>query len=155
MDMIYEINANLLEYPLDGIIHQANCMCCFGGGIAAQIKRKYPELYEADINYGRAGDISKLGSFSTVKCHDGKQGYNLYGQYGYGVDRRQTNYEAVYTGLVGIAQHAIQGNVMRLGLPKNMGSCLGGGNWLIIKSIIDVVFDTDSGIDLYICNYEG
>lgn len=153
--MITEVDANLLEYPLDGFLHQANCFCTMGAGIALSIKNKYPELYKADIQFGKRGDSSKLGKFSTVKCHDDKQGYNMYGQYNMGMGKRQTNYEAVYNGLQGIVQHAIQANIIRLGLPKNMGCVLGGGDFRIIRAIIDVIFDADSGIELYICNYQG
>jgi O-acetyl-ADP-ribose deacetylase (regulator of RNase III) len=153
--MIHEIDANLLEHPLDGFLHSCNCFHIMGGGIARFIKEKYPELYKADLMHGRRGDVSRLGKFSTVKCHDDKQGYNMYGQYNFGMEKRHTNYEAVYTGLLGIAQHAIQANIIRLGLPKNMGCRLGGGSWSIVRSIIDVVFDSNCGIDLYICNYEG
>ena len=153
--MIHEIDANLLEYPLDGFIHSCNCFHTFGGGIALRIKNKYPELYKADIQHGRKGDHTRLGQFSTVKCHDDKQGYNMYGQHNFGMEKRHTNYEAVYTGLQGIAQHALQTNVIRLGLPKNIGCVLGGGDFRIVRVIIEVVFDSDSGIELYICNYQG
>lgn len=153
--MITEVDVSLLEYPLDGFIHSCNCFHTFGAGIALAIRNKYPELYDADIKHGIRGDRSRLGKFSTVKCHDDKQGYNLYGQYNFGGLGRNTNYEAVYTGLVGIAMHAIEYNVVRLGLPKNMGCRLGGGEWSIVKAIIDVVFDKDSRIELYICNYDG
>lgn len=152
--MIIEIDANLLEYHLNGFIHSCNCFHTFGGGIALRIKQKYPEIYQADIKHGRRGDISRLGKFSTCKLHDGKQGYNLYGQYQYGLQQRHTNYEAVYTGLQGIARHAVENNIMTLGLPRNMGCRLGGGSWPIVRAIIDDIFDTDSGLTLYICNYD-
>jgi len=153
--MIHEVDVSLLEYPLDGFIHQCNCFHTMGGGIALAIRNKYPELYEADVKHGRKGDHARLGKFSTVKCHDDKQGYNMYGQYNFGGWDRNTDYEAVYNGLVGITRHAVEANVIKLGLPKNMGCRLGGGDWRIVRAIIDVVFDTDSGIELYICNYDG
>ena len=65
--MIHEFDVNLLEYPLDGFIHSCNCFHTFGAGIALQIKRKYPELYEADAKHGPAGDRNRLGTFSTIK----------------------------------------------------------------------------------------
>jgi len=152
--MIFEFeNTNLLEHTLDGFIHQANCFHTMGAGIALSIKNKYPELYQADIKHGRRGDISKLGSFSTVKCHDDKQGYNLYGQYNFGGWARNTNYEAVYNGLVKIKQHAFENNVFKLGLPKNMGCRLGGGSWRVIRVIIDDIFESwDNSI--HICSYD-
>lgn len=151
--MINEVDANLLEYPLDGFIQSCNCFHTMGGGIAAVVKAKYPELYKADLLHGRKGDISRLGKFSWVKCHDNKIGYNMYGQYNFGTWARQTNYEAFYTGLLAIKEHAISNNVKRLGLPKNMGCVLGGGSWLIVYAMISDIYDIP-GIELYICNYE-
>lgn len=152
---IFEVDANLLEYPLDGFIHQCNCFHTMGGGIALRIKQKYPEAYKADLAHGKCGDRSRLGQYSVVKAYDDKYIYNMYGQYDLGTNKRHTNYEAVYTGLTEIARHAILANVKRIGLPKNMGCRLGGGSWDIVKAIIDHVFDKDSGIQLYICNYDG
>ena len=152
--MITEVDANLLEYPLDGFMHQANCMHVMGGGIALQIKNKYPELYKADIMHGHKGDRARLGKFSTIKCHDDKQGYNMYGQYNLGTWARQTNYEAVYNALVSIRDHAEDNNVIKLGLPNGMGCVLGGGSWRVIRAIIDDIFDNWVN-ELYICNYAG
>ena len=152
--MITDVDVNLLEYPLDGFMHQANCFTTMGSGIALAIKNKYPELYKADVDYGRKGDSSKLGKFSTIKCHDDKQGYNIYGQYNFGGWTRNTNYEALCTGFAGVRDHAMANNIIRLGLPKNMGSVLGGGDWRIVRSIVEVVFEKFTG-ELYICNYKG
>lgn len=152
--MITEIEANLLEYPnIQAFSHCANCFQTFGSGIAYQIKLKYPELYKADLAFGRKGDNGKLGKFSFAKLHDGKMGYNLYSQYNFGMEKRHTNYEAVYTGLESIARHAIEYNIVSIGVPKLMGCDRGGGNWTILRAMLDVIFDTDSGIDLYICSY--
>ena len=151
--MIHEIDANLLEYPLDGFIHQCNCFHVMGGGIAFRIKQKYPELYQADVEHGPIGDKSRLGWFSTVKCHDDKQGYNLYGQYQFGMEKRHTNYDAVFHGLYNICGHATCNNILKLGLPKNMGCRLGGGSWIIVRAIIEEVFGGWPN-DLYICNYD-
>lgn len=153
--MIIEVNANLLEHTLDGFVHSCNCFHVMGGGIALTIKNKYPEMFEADMKHGRRGDITRLGTFSTVKCYDDKQGYNMYGQYNLGTWTRQTNYEAVYTGLVGIRNHAFANNVLKLGLPRNMGCVLGGGSWNIVRAIIDDVFDVTDSPELHICNYQG
>ena len=150
--MIIEVTENLLEYPLDGFIHQANCFQTMGSGIAYSIKKKYPELFQADLNHGRSGDNSRLGKFSTVKCHDDKQGYNLYGQYNYGCHKRQTNYEAVYSGLSLIKEHAMNNNILKLGLPKRMGCVLGGGSWAVVEAIIKDIFENYTN-DLYICDY--
>lgn len=151
---IVEIDANLLEYPLDGFMHQANCMHTMGGGIAARIKAKYPEAFKADLSHGRRGDPTRLGKFSWVKAHDDKIIYNLYGQYNLGMWYRQTNYEAVYNGMTLIRKHAIENNVLRLGLPRNMGCRLGGGSWNVVSAMVYDIF-LGHPINIFICNYDG
>lgn len=151
--MIHEIDANLLEQPLDGIVHQANCFHTMGGGIARFIKEKYPEAFTADLKTRRA-DISKLGTFSVAVLPSNFHVFNLYGQYNFGMEKRHTNYEAVYKGLYSICAYATSNGLTKLGLPKNMGCRLGGGSWIIVRAIIEEVFGVWQG-DLYICNYEG
>jgi O-acetyl-ADP-ribose deacetylase (regulator of RNase III) len=150
---IIEVDANLLEYELDGFGHQCNCFHTMGSGIAASIKAKYPEAFKADLSFGRRGDNTKLGKFSFVKTYDEKFVYNLYGQYSMGGWKKQTNYEALYNALTGVKEHAINNLVKRLGFPRNMGCVLGGGDWRVVKALIESVFDGDPEITIYICNY--
>ena len=154
MSNIFDIDFNLLEYPLDGFGHQANCFHTMGAGIAASIKTKYPEAYKADIAFGRRGDLAKLGKFSVAKTYDEKYVYNLYGQYNTGGWKRQTNYEALYNALEGVRTHAYNNFVKRLGFPKNMGCVLGGGDWKVVDSLIRSVFEGNVDFEIYICNYQ-
>ena len=150
--MIHEINANLLEYPLDGIIHQANCHHTMGGGIAARIRAKFPEAYEADCETP-CGDKAKLGTFSVAVLPSNFHIYNMYSQFCIGTGK-MTRYDAMDDGLRSIEKHAISNGLQRLGLPKNMGCVLGGGDYRIVRAIIECVF-SESPLDLYICNYNG
>lgn len=150
---IIEVDANLLEYDLDGFCHSCNCFCTFGAGIAASIKKKYPEAYEADLTFSRRGDASKLGKMSVAKTRDEKYVYNLYGQYSMGGWKRQTNYEALYTSLEKVKEHALNNMVKKLGFPRNMGCALGGGDWRVVNVLIESVFSGEENIEIYICNY--
>ena len=149
--MIIEREMNIFDCDAQAIIHQANCQNTMGSGIAKQIRAKYPEAYEADCKT-TAGDINKLGKFSWVQAHDGKFIYNCYSQFRYGRETRHTNYEAMYTGLSSIKNHAESKNLTRLSLPHNMGCMLGGGSWHIVRAIIEEVFDQSNTL-LYICKY--
>jgi len=149
--MIVYIDINIFDCDAQAIIHQANCQNTMGSGIAKQIREKYPEAYEADCKT-TAGDYNKLGKFSWVKAPDGKYIYNCYSQFRYGREKRHTNYEAIYTGLSSIKEHAISNQLYALSLPHNMGCMLGGGSWKIVNSIIEEVFD-NADIKLYICRY--
>ena len=150
--MIIRKDCNIFDGGAQGIIHQANCENTMGSGIAKQIREKYPEAYEADCKTTR-GDRLKLGSFSWVRGHDGVYIYNCYSQYFYGRDQRQTNYEAVYTGLRAILGHAETNDLTSLSLPYNMGCMLGGGSWKIVNAIIEDLFE-NSPMELYICRYQ-
>lgn len=154
--MIHEVDANLLEYPLDGIIQQSNCMHIMGGGIALRIRNKWPEAYEADCQTPKA-DPKKLGTFSVAILPSNFHIYNMYSQYDIGFGRK-TDYGAVVKGLEAIRDHAINNGLQKLGLPKYMGCRLGGGYWPVVRAIIEEVFGNDglnSPLSLTICNYEG
>ena len=150
--MIKEVEANLLEYPVDGIIHQANCFHTMGGGIALRIKQRFPEAYEADLKT-KAGDSNKLGDFSVAVLSSNLHIYNVYGQYTFGMGR-QTRYDALYDGLAAVERHARENGLQKLGLPKRMGCVLGGGSWTVVEAIIKDIFE-HSPLELHICDYGG
>ncbi len=150
--MIVRKDCNIFDGGAEGIIHQANCQNTMGSGIAKEIRARYPEVYEEDCKT-KAGDYSKLGTFSWVKTNDGKfYIYNCYSQFRYGREQRHTNYEAIYTGLTSIKDHASKNELTTLSLPHNVGCMLGGGSWNIVRAIIQDIF-YDSNINLYICKY--
>ena len=150
--MIHEIDTNLLTYPLDGIIHSCNCFHIMGGGIALRIKNKYPEAYAADCKT-EWGDKDKLGTYTVAVLPSNFHIYNMYGQYDIGMGKR-TSYDAFWSGLLNIERSARENGLVKIGLPKNMGCRLGGGEWTIVRAIIEVIF-AESPLELYICNYEG
>lgn len=137
--MITEINKNLLELgEAEVIIHQANCFHTMGTGIAKAIKEMYPEAYEADLRTDR-GRPSKLGeiSYATRKLIEfpyERHIVNLYGQFYYGRKMRYTNYEAVAIGLARIKK-MFENKV--LALPFKMGCNNAGGDWRVVRAIIE------------------
>lgn len=159
--MIYFLdNTNLLiwfetQTGVCGIIQSCNCFHTQGAGIAKQIRDRYPEAYDADRKT-KYGDKGKLGTFSvaTIKNDPLKLVYNLYGQHEYGRTGRHTSYDAVVNGLEKIKIHAIANGLTRVGMPKWMGCCLGGGSWRVVWSIVQDVFEKEDSLDLFVCNYD-
>ena len=149
--MIINVTRDIFKQESDAIIHQCNCFGVMGGGIAATIRKNYPEASKADTDT-KCGDKAKMGHYSCVKAHDGKYIYNLYSQYRYGNDARHTNYESFYTGLNAIKGHMINIELNTASLPWGIGCGLGGGSWNIINAIIEDIF-SESPIVLYICKY--
>ncbi len=153
-------NTNLLRWLVGqnesaGMFHQANCFHTMGAGIARQIKEKFPEAYKADCRDSINGDRGKLGTFTYAEADffPGKFIYNLYSQFTFG-HGKQTLYDPMVEGLEKLRIHAISKGLTKLGMPYNMGCTLGGGNWSIVKAIVNSVFLEDPEIDLYICKYE-
>ena len=139
---VYIAEGDLLKSDCNAIAHQANCFGKMGAGIARQIRLRYPEAYEADLNFRLpVGSRERLGHYSWCWVDGGSRLVaNLYGQYGYGPGRH-TDYDAFETALSRLVETLIliqpQLNVKyKLGLPFGIGAGLAGGNWTQIFSII-------------------
>lgn len=149
--MIKIQDINIFDFDAACIIHQANCHCRMASGVAAQIHRLYPEAVEAD-NATRSGDATKLGTFSHATGKDGKIIYNLYGQFNFGNQIRQTHYEGFYRAMDAIYKDVVAKKLTTASVPYNIGCGLAGGSWKIVSAIIDEIWHR-SDIDLTICRY--
>ena len=67
--MIY-VKGNLLESPVHIIAHQVNCLGIMGGGIALQIKNKWPKVFE---EYKEFIETNINKAFIPVKAILGKR----------------------------------------------------------------------------------
>lgn len=57
---------NILDQTdLNFIVHQANCFCCMGGGVAFALSKCWPEVARVD-NKTEYGDIKKLGTYTVA-----------------------------------------------------------------------------------------
>jgi len=144
-----EIKGDLIELAKQGkfdvIVHGCNCFNTMGSGIAPQIKNAFPEAWEVDQKTSY-GDYNKLGTFSKAK-HGDLTIVNAYTQYRYGRDKIHLSYDALRQCLKGIKSE-YKGK--RIGLPL-IGAGLGGGDWKLIKSMID---DELEGMDITIVHYK-
>lgn len=138
--MIKYIQGDLLEAPQKVIVHQCNCQGVMGSGVAFQIRRKYPSVYNV---YMKGLSHSKLGDFIPAKV-DGKIFINLLGQDHFlprGVCH--TDYAAVRKALESLKDYCDDD----LAMPK-IGCGLGGGDWKIMSALIEEIF-TDRDVYVY------
>jgi O-acetyl-ADP-ribose deacetylase (regulator of RNase III) len=161
--LIYKDGNLLFAKDVQVIGHQANCQNTFGSGIARTIREMYPDAYKADC----AATLSKtntLGNFSVgyipftsgANKHDNQIAliYNLYGQNLFGKGTRQTNYDALYSALEGMANELTENGMdlpaPSVGFPYKMGSDRGGGDFRIVERLIEVAFtDYPSDVIIY------
>ncbi|HHX8537458.1 TPA: macro domain-containing protein [Vibrio alginolyticus] len=133
------IDGDLLKLALGGrfdvIIHGCNCFCVMDGGIAKTIKSLFPEAYDVDCDT-KVADKGKLGSYSSVKIFRGDVSFylvNAYTQYDYRGNKVNVNYDAIQKVFEKISKEF---DGLKIAYPK-IGAGLGGGNWAVIKDIID------------------
>lgn len=139
-------NFDLCDAKTDVVAHCANCFNTQKSGVAAALKKKYPQIEQIDSQTMK-GDKNKLGTISFIQLNSlekPKFGANLYGQYYYGTERRQVNYEAIYRALEELKGEMSDRSLTSVAFPYNMCSALAGGDFRIIDVMIKVVFeDTD------------
>ena len=138
-----EVTGDLIKMALAGkfdvIVHGCNCFHTMGGGIAAQIKRQFPEAYTADLST-RNGSKEKLGTISLYHIKREVEGkpvkfyvVNGYTQFDFGTDKMNVDYTAVLE-----VFHTVKKKFhgLRIGYPM-IGAGLAGGDWTVISKIID------------------
>lgn len=159
--MIEERDGDIFkQQDLDVIAHQANCFCTFGAGIAAVIANLFPEAAAAD-KQTKHGDKTKMGTFSSAVITRGDRKFiiaNVYSQYGASTQSRQTEYDHLVNGLEKVrdAMKVSSGDLpAKIGLPYGLGSDLAGGNWKIVKAIVESVFENEPNITCVICRLPG
>lgn len=130
---------------IDTIVHCANQQKTMGAGIALEIAKRFPEAAFADmahtgpLGYSLAYIDDTRGTGTIV---------NLYGQEFYGnlndfyhKYHRNLDYNLLIKGLTEINQ--IHSN-RRIGIPFHMGCNRAGGDWEIVKGILNATLSNNT-----------
>lgn len=150
------INGDLLEAldkgEVQSIAHCVNTMGFMGAGIAAQIKKKYPNVF---TQYSRVCNQELERSLLLGKAHkvvDNYQYpdvavYNLFGQSDVGLSKRQVDYGAISLALFNMSQQIHEMDTV-IGFPYGMCCGLAGGDWEIVLEMIEFYFK-DHTVKIY------
>lgn len=140
---IATVKGDLFAYlkPGDAFVHGCNAQGVMGSGIAASVREIYPDAYNA---YRMVHEKDGLALGEVIPFYDTQTQVwvlngitqNLYGKTG----DRFVSYDAVTEVFENIRKSYQVGNIQRLFFPL-IGAGLGGGNWRIIQTIIEEVFD--------------
>jgi O-acetyl-ADP-ribose deacetylase (regulator of RNase III) len=146
-DLLKEYNQN----ACDCMAHCTNTCGVMGSGIALQIKNEMPAVFDA-YKYHEECSGLKLGTISYAKIGKGIV-VNLHAQNLYGYDgSRFVNYEAIYETLRQTKEVMLSKNLKTLGVPYKMACDRAGGDWRIIETMLNVIFE-NSGIDILVVEY--
>ena len=143
---------DILDYEnkVNIIAHQVNCQGVMGGGLALQIKSKWPDVNRAYVELVDNRD-ELMGICQIVRVGHKFGVANLFGQYDMG-GGRQTDYEALYTALGSLRNQMVVIDLKSVAFPVKLGCGLAGGDWRIVSSLIQVAFE-GSGIAITFVEY--
>lgn len=133
------VKGNLIDLAeageFDIIVHGCNCFNLMGGGIAREIRARYPGAYEADCQT-TAGDREKLGTYTRFNTGEFII-VNAYTQFQ--ISRGDDVFE--YEAFLKILQTlSTQYPGKRFGFPM-IGAGLAGGDWAKIHEMIRIFHD--------------
>lgn len=132
--IVKEIKGNILDTDIDTIAHGVNCDNQMKSGVAKVLFTKYPEVktgYHATLGLKGSMGLDPLGDIVGIDVGD-KKIINCHTQRTFGYDgKRYVNYDAIYTCFEHIANQYDE-----VAIPK-IGCGLGGGDWEIVKFLID------------------
>ena len=149
--MITYLNGDVLNSDADVILHQVNCKGKMGAGLALQIKNRYPFLYRQYVDFCStvADSSALLGEALIVPVRDNQSIANLFAQDGYAhygfTTRCLTNYDALRKCMQTVNKR-YKGK--RVALLYLLGCGLAGGDWLVVKKIIEEEL-TECDVEIY------
>lgn len=138
------VNGNIFDCDADVLLHQVNCRGVMGGGVAKQVKQKYPSVFKwyklwcdeyKDVAE-RLGYQPLLGKIQVCEKNN-ERPYaiiNLFAQDGYGRDKCYTDYDALRRCLRQV-NNEFRGK--DIAIPYKMSCDRGGGDWDVVLKIIE------------------
>jgi O-acetyl-ADP-ribose deacetylase (regulator of RNase III) len=134
---------NLLDVTAGHIVHGCNAQGVMGSGVALAIKKKYPEAFRDYRNQFEKPVADGGGLILGVAYPSPVNGqlfvWNAITQEGFGAGVRQVSYDAIETCFSQINEDANRYSLLipaEIHIPA-IGAGLGGGNWEIIREIIE------------------
>ena len=144
--MIHEVDGDLLNDDYEIFCHQVNCQDVMGGGLAKQVKVRYPEVY----NTYHERVPKYLGGVDWIHTHDARICVNMYAQDYYGYGARYTDYMAFANCLSELEDYLCSvPKEYRVAFPYRIGCGLGGGDWNVISALL-IDFSSHIKQDVYI-----
>ena len=136
-------NSNLLDVQRGIICHQTNCIGVMGGGVALQIREKWPKVYPVyreECGIFTAKTEHLLGHVQDVLVKDNLVVANCYGQVfpGTGCMTDYKAWDAILDKLKDLSNYFN----LDLHFPWMVGCGLAGGDWNVMRKKIENAFSS-------------
>lgn len=133
--MIEIINGNIFEGDADIICHQVNTYGVMGAGIAAQIKKLFPNaytVYHEICNEYKPNQL--MGNVLFCNQYAPPIIANFFSQCD-----MTTDYQAMFSCLKAVYNYAKRNN-KTIAIPYGMGCGIAKGNWVTVYDMIEEIF---------------
>lgn len=150
--MLLTQNIDIFDADVAIIAHQVNCIGVMGGGLALQVRRRFPSVYEDyRLKCESEGINNLLGTMQICKVSaNNLYVCNLFGQpIPMGGVAVATDYVALQNCLIQLREFA-EKHKRNCAVPYKIGCALGGGDWDIVYNMLYEIF-RDSSIVCIIC----
>lgn len=138
------IKGNLFDSKADVLCHQVNLYGVMGGGIAAEVRERFPDAYRKYKNFCSEYKFSEqlLGTSLIVKTDATEKQYiaNCFCQNESSKDGCLTNYEKMRECFIYVINWMKQNGKKSVAFPYKIGCGIAGGDWNIVEKIIEDVF---------------
>jgi len=149
--IVSETKGNILETKITNIAHGVNCKNAMGSGVAKAIytcfpdvKKQYHLAMEGMLKYSFSESKYALGKIQKVICGE-KNIFNCWTQDRYGYNNEKlANYWAIGVCFKSLSEQDIK----EIAIPK-IGCGLAGGDWGIVKQIINDATLDDLDVHVY------
>jgi O-acetyl-ADP-ribose deacetylase (regulator of RNase III) len=124
---------------VDFLMHCCNAQGVMGAGIAAQIRNAFPSTYQV---YQRYCEVSGRGKWLLGKTVIESGVINAIAQFQTGTHKRQVHYGALAKCIFDLSEsNEVRGAGLhmrqtRIAVPYLMGCGLAGGDWSVVKEIL-------------------
>jgi hypothetical protein len=133
---------NLMHVTTGHIVHGCNAQGVMGSGVALAVKRTFPGAYKSYWDRFRTSGL-ELGAAYPFNVNSGLIVWNAITQGEFGGGVRQVSYDAVQTCFEQINEFIGEQDrqvPQEVHIPM-IGAARGGGNWEIIREIIEQTMD--------------
>jgi O-acetyl-ADP-ribose deacetylase (regulator of RNase III) len=154
--MIEEIQDDLTKTDCKVIAHGVNTQGIMGAGVAKALYEKWPKVkfayldFFTEFNAGPNGEHF-LGDIDVIQVFRGGPFVaNCFTQQYFGSDgKRYVSYDAMNDCMEKLYLFCVNQGINEVAIPK-IGCGLAGGDWNIVRSILESVFPQDFKVKVYI-----
>lgn len=155
----YKVGDLLKDCSAPLLLHQTNCLGVMGGGIAAQIRKQNPKVYEEyswlcskQSSIGELLGTIQILPKDNFSLSNPQYIVNCFGQREVSNSFKMTSYDALDECFNAVRNYCNEKypEGCKIGIPYKIGCGLGGGNWEIVEAIISKNFPSNSNIEVEI-----